>query len=155
MTSITSPDDAFRVPLDSPGSQSHSLIEAASLADDRGFSDHHPGPVVDEAAPTDDRPRMQVDSGPGMGDLREHPREQRYAGLVHFMSETMDDQGVEPRVAQNRLVWMPDRRIPFEPGHGITGQQAANRRNRIQQPLDGRAGSGRRLSLQNFSFLRV
>ena len=59
------------------GTQRDRLINPHSLANNRGFADHHPSPVIDEETATDLRPRMDVDAGGRVGDFRADPRQQR------------------------------------------------------------------------------
>ena len=59
------------------GAQGHGLVDAHPLADDRGFADHHTGPMVDEEARADLRAGVDIDTGGRVGDFRNDPRQQR------------------------------------------------------------------------------
>ena len=62
-------------------------------ADNGGFADDDTCSVVDGEMVADDRPGMDVDASVGMGELREHPRDDRHAEQVQFMNRRSNADG--------------------------------------------------------------
>jgi hypothetical protein len=80
--------------------------------------------VVDEEVGSDPGGRMYLDPREAARGVGDRPRQKRDAGIVERVGETMGEQGVDPRPAQEDL------ERAHTPGRGITtvrrGHVAAN-----------------------------
>ena len=67
---------ALIVSREMPRAERDGLINSHIVANDGGFADDDAGAVINEEARSDRGPRMNVDAGPGMRDLRHQPGHQ-------------------------------------------------------------------------------
>src|SRR5207253_10885460 len=99
-------------------------------------ADDNAGAVVDEEAFRDRRAGMDVDAGLRMRNLRHHPRNVRHTKAEQLMSDAIDGDRFEARVAKDDLVVALRRRVAAIRGGNIFVEQIADRAKALQE-LDG------------------
>ena len=82
-----------------------------TLADLRGFPDHHPGAVIDKELAADFSSRMDLHSGPETPQHADEPRDYRDAQIVQEMSDTVYHYGVVRSMAEQGLDPVLGRRV--------------------------------------------
>jgi hypothetical protein len=92
------------------------VIDRDIVTDDRGFTDHDAGPVVDEEAPPDGRARMDLDAGQRPYHLGERAREKRHAASVQPVEQPMCPQCPDARVEHDLASPHPIQRRVTPPG---------------------------------------
>jgi hypothetical protein len=131
---------AFVIGGEMPGAEGDGLIDAHIVADDRGLADHDAGAVIDEETRSDAGARMDVDSRPGMGDLRDQACHQLRVQPVQDVGEpVMDDRG-HAGIADQDLREIPGGGIADEGGAKVIDEKAAHGRQfgrKLARELDG------------------
>ena len=87
----------------SGATQSHILINQNVVANFGGFADYDAHAMIDKKTPADGGAWVNFDSGEKAGELRDHARHQRYVGLIELMGEPMEQDRMEPGIAQENL----------------------------------------------------
>ena len=83
--------------------QRHALIQQHVVADFGGFADHDAHAVVDEAASSDVRARMDLDAGHGPVELRNDARQQRETADVQPVRQPVQQDGMKAGVTEKNL----------------------------------------------------
>src|SRR5690349_9719770 len=79
------------------------LVEGAIIADLRGLADHHANAVVDEQAVADLCPGVDVDRRQDAAEMRDKAAGKMPAALPQPVPDPMEQQYLEPRIAQHHL----------------------------------------------------
>ncbi|MNL23977.1 hypothetical protein D3C87_1453950 [compost metagenome] len=103
--------------------------------------------MIDEEAATDLRPRMDVDTGGGVGDFRADPREQRQPGAIQMMGKAMVNHRQDARVAEQHFVDAARCRVAVVGRQHVGVQQTAQARQGEGEVLDDLNGPGFDFSL--------
>src|SRR5262245_31056080 len=74
------------------------LVDGHVVADLSGLTDHHGHTVIDEEAPTDLRPRMNLDAGQEAAEVAHEPARGPEAARPEPVSDAIDPQRMEPRI---------------------------------------------------------
>src|SRR5438309_341924 len=100
-------------PLDDPAlgiageverAERHALVDRYLIPDLARLTDHHPGPMVDEEAPPDARPGMDVDAGTRVGVLAHDARADRHALRMEDVRQSIHRSRLKTRVGEDDLL---------------------------------------------------
>src|SRR5262249_34915468 len=120
--------------------QGHAVVQRAVVAELGGLADHHAHAVVDESAPADLRPRMDLDAGEEARAGRSKPRQPAQFHAPEGVRQAVDEQRVEARVAGDDL--------PGRAGGGVAVEHA---RDVFSDPGEHRRIIGNLSELVNYS----
>ena len=91
--------------------QSDAMIQRDVFANLGGLSDHRPRPVVDKAAPADGRTGVNLDIGQKAPQMGNDARQGDPAMPPYRISQTVEDDCMEPGIAQDDLEFRSRRRV--------------------------------------------
>src|SRR5436190_11353546 len=91
--------------------QRDALVQQNVVADDGGFADHHARAVINEEPAPDCRAGVNLDLREEAADLREDTRQQRDVPAIESMGESVRQDSVESRIAEEDLDDALGRRI--------------------------------------------
>ncbi len=106
------------------------------------FTDDHAGPMVDKETRADLRAGVDIDAGGRVGDFRNDPRQQRQAGAVQVVGQTVVNHRQDPRIAQQHFIHTARGRVAVVSGEYVGVQQASQRRQGQGKTLDQADGVG-------------
>src|SRR5262245_28827586 len=95
-------------------SKCDAVVERAVVGDLGGLSDDDAHAVVDEEAPADGGARMDLDAREPARQMGREPRKPLEARLPQAVGESVEQHGVETRVASDYFPRIPGRRITLE-----------------------------------------
>src|SRR5579885_2249637 len=81
----------------------HALIHEHIIADFAGLTDDNSHAVIDETAAADGRTGVDLDSGQGSRDLRDHASESEPAPSVQAVGEAMEQHSVKSRITKENF----------------------------------------------------
>jgi hypothetical protein len=94
--------------------QGNALIEGDVVADLGGFADDDAHAVVDEEAPADPGPRVDLDAGHPAAEIGHQARQPLPAGRPQAVGQPMQPDGVQARITGEDLECVASRRITVE-----------------------------------------
>src|SRR5947207_6011414 len=100
--------------LDAGSSQGHPLIQGHIVANLRRLTDDHAHTVVNEQAPADPSPGMDLDASPEAGPMAENACQRRQAVGPQPVSAAMKPHRVKPGVSEHYLPDRTHRRVALE-----------------------------------------
>src|SRR5258706_7639356 len=106
--------------------QRHALVNQHVVADLGSLADHHAHAVVDEEAPPDAGPRVDVDTSHGAGKLRDHARQRKPARAIQAVRQTVHQNGMKTGVAQDDFKYTARSRIAPEYGVDLLAHGAGH-----------------------------
>ncbi len=119
---------AFSVVREAFGAQRHGLVDAHALADDRRFTNHNAGAMVNEETGVYAGARMDVDAGLPMRQLGNDARQQRHTLAVQLVSNPVVDHGQYAGIAQQHFVHTVRGRVTVIRRQYVTIEQGSNAR---------------------------
>src|SRR5207247_412292 len=138
-------------PLDDPAlgitgeverAERHALVDGHLVPDLARLTDHDPGPVVDEEAPPDARPGMDVDAGTRVGVLAHDARDDRHALGMEDVRQSIHRSRLETRVGEDDLLERLRGRIPVVGRFDVGPEDGTNVRDLGEQLQGCRLGPG-------------
>src|SRR5256886_14215653 len=130
-------------PLDGPAlgitgaverAERHALVDRYLIPDLARLTDHRPGPMVDEEAPPDARPGMDVDAGTRVGVLAHDARDDRHALRIEDVCHSIHRSRLETRVGEDDLLERLRRRIAVVGRLDVGPQDGTNVRDLGEEP---------------------
>lgn len=97
-------------------SQGHPLVQGAVVSDDGGFSNHHPGAVVNKQSPANGGAGMDFDAGKPFGQLAHQPGQKQQLMPVEKMAEPVPEHCVKTGIKKEHLGAVSGRRVPLFDG---------------------------------------
>jgi hypothetical protein len=101
-------------------SEGHALVQQAVVADDAGFTDHHPHAVIDEHSMANLGTRVDFHPREKPGQLTQQPWQQGNLQPPQAVADPMNHQGVEAGIAEQDFQRASGRGIPL-PNEGQIG----------------------------------
>src|SRR5881409_2269070 len=138
-------------PLDDPAlgitgeverAERHALVDRHLVPDLARLTDHHPGPVVDEEAPPDACPRMDVDAGTRVGVLAHDARDDRHTLRMEEVRQSIHRNRLKTRVGEDDLLERLRGRIAVVGRLDVGPQDGTNVRDLGEQLQGCRLGPG-------------
>jgi len=119
---------ALVVGREMPRAERDRLVDPHIVTDDRGLADDDAGAVINEEARSDRGPRMDIDAGPGMRNLRHQPGEQPRVQAMQDMGEAVMDDGDHAGIADQDFRKIARSRVADEGRPQIADQKPAHGR---------------------------